>query len=102
MTARRDLEDSALSKAECAVPAKAIDAVSDVLKQRGGDYMVGKYPQAMGLMYVSHPGFDAEGNQALVIVGFDCGYLAGGGDYVLLEKKGETWSVTEVSNAWVS
>jgi hypothetical protein len=50
----------------------------------------------------SHVGFNADRTQAIVYATFFCGDTCGDGNYVLLERGGAGWRITDIENAWNS
>jgi hypothetical protein len=61
-----------------------------------------RYPTANGMITLSRVGFNEDRSQALIFVGYGCGWLCGGGDYVLLKKKDGAWKIEAKSMTWVS
>jgi hypothetical protein len=61
-----------------------------------------KYPEAGGLITFSRVGFDAQGDQALALMGFRCGDLCGAGGLYLLVKEEGSWKVQETLMIWES
>lgn len=60
------------------------------------------YPKSHGYWDFSPVGFNTAGDQALVYVGHHCGGLCGNGSYIVLQKKGDQWSVESWTMAWIS
>jgi hypothetical protein len=50
----------------------------------------------------SHIGFNPGRTQALVYVSYVCGGTCGDGHYVLLDKSGGRWRITDSAMAWIS
>lgn len=62
-----------------------------------------KYPNAVGLTFVSAIGFNTSHDQALVYLGNQCGISCGSGYFVLLKKnKHGKWEVWNIANIWAS
>jgi hypothetical protein len=60
------------------------------------------HPDAPGITTLSHPGFNASFDQALVYVGTLSGWLAGVGYYFLLIKTNGTWTIDQQVMTWIS
>jgi hypothetical protein len=61
-----------------------------------------KYPGADAIITLSRAGFNADKSQALIFVGYGCGWLCGEGNYLLLVKKDGEWRVEKKSMVWIS
>ena len=61
-----------------------------------------KYPGSTGILFFSKAGFSSKMTQAFIYAGRQCGGLCGLGKYILLEKKGSTWSIENEMELWVS
>jgi hypothetical protein len=61
-----------------------------------------KYPESTGIYGFSRVGFNAANDQALVNLNWRGGCLAGLGQYVLLAKSGDTWTVVQQVETWIS
>lgn len=61
-----------------------------------------QYPDTRGWVNVSRVGFNAAGDQALVLMGFRCSGLCGGGGLYLLAKVDGIWHVQEPLVGWMS
>ena len=61
-----------------------------------------RYPEAGGLVNVSRVGFGANGERALVLMGFRCGDLCGSGGLYLLVKEDGSWKVQQALMEWIS
>jgi len=61
-----------------------------------------KYPGASGFILFSRVGFNADGDQALVDMGYRCGDLCSAGGLYLLVKEDGDWKVQEALMAWQS
>jgi hypothetical protein len=61
-----------------------------------------KYPGASGFVTFSRVGFSADGDEALVDMGYRCGDLCGAGGLYLLVKEDGNWKVQEELMAWQS
>lgn len=61
-----------------------------------------KYPGSSGLITFSNVGFNGDGTQALLYVGYSCGGLCGSGHYVLLAKNNGAWKIEKSVMTWIS
>jgi len=61
-----------------------------------------RYPEASGMVTFSRVGFNADGDEALTLVGYRCGDLCGAGGLYLLVKEDGSWKVQEELMAWQS
>ena len=61
-----------------------------------------KYPKSTGIYGFSRVGFNAANDQALVYLDWYGGYLAGLGQCVILAKSGDTWTVVQQVETWIS
>lgn len=61
-----------------------------------------KYPGASGFITFSRVGFNADGDEALALMGYRCGDLCGAGGLYLLVKEDGNWKVQEELMAWQS
>jgi hypothetical protein len=61
-----------------------------------------RYPEASGLVTFSRVGFNADGDEALALVGYRCGDLCGAGGLYLLVKEDGNWKVQEELMVWQS
>jgi hypothetical protein len=61
-----------------------------------------KYPGAGSIITLSRVGFSQDKSQALIFVGYQCDWLCGQGNYILLTKKGGDWKVEKKSMTWIS
>jgi hypothetical protein len=61
-----------------------------------------KYPKSSGYVGFSRVGFSKAGDQAVVYVSHGCGGLCGSGNYVLLVKTNNAWTVKQKMMAWIS
>ena len=61
-----------------------------------------KYPNSTEILFFSKVGFNSKKTQAFIYAGRRCGGLCGSGKYILLEKKGSTWSVENEMELWTS
>jgi hypothetical protein len=61
-----------------------------------------KYPNSTGILFFSKVGFNSKKTQAFIYAGRQCGGLCGLGKYILLEKKGSTWSIENEMELWAS
>jgi hypothetical protein len=60
------------------------------------------FPGASGIISLSHAGFDASLDEAIVSMGFYCGGLCGSGWRYFLKKRNGKWQVSEKHMVWVS
>jgi hypothetical protein len=61
-----------------------------------------KYRTAGAIVTLSRVGFNADKSQALIFVGYQCDWLCGEGNYILLIKKEGEWKIEKKSMTWVS
>jgi hypothetical protein len=61
-----------------------------------------RYPEASGIVIFSRVGFDANGDEAVVLMGYRCGDLCGMGGLYLLGKEDGSWTIQETLMAWIS
>jgi hypothetical protein len=61
-----------------------------------------RYPEASGVVIFSRVGFGANGDEALVEMGYRCGDLCGAGGLYLLTKEGGSWKIQESLIEWMS
>lgn len=61
-----------------------------------------RYPKTVGVVQVSQVGYNRAHTSAMVAVGAMAGFLAGHGEYLLLEKVNGSWQVTKNLMAWIS
>jgi hypothetical protein len=61
-----------------------------------------RYRGSSGLIYFSRVGFNSAHNQAFVYVAHGCGGLCGEGSYLVLEKRGSEWIITQSEGIWIS
>ncbi|MBU0496126.1 MAG: hypothetical protein KKA73_13700 [Chloroflexi bacterium] len=61
-----------------------------------------RYPGASGFILFSRVGFNADGDEALVDMGYRCGDLCGAGGLYLLVKEDGNWKVREALMVWQS
>lgn len=69
---------------------------------RGADGFPRDPPLMLPVHSFSHIGFNPGRTQALVYVSYVCGGMCGDGHYVLLEKSGGRWRITDSVMAWIS
>jgi hypothetical protein len=60
------------------------------------------YPEARGIVFFSRVGFGANGDDALVTMGFRCGDLCGAGGLYVLAKEDGSWQVQDALMIWES
>jgi len=80
------------------------EVFDEILGRRGSRWtdFEAKYPGASGFILFSRVGFNAEGDEALVDMGYRCGDLCGAGGLYLLVKEDGTWKVQETLMVWQS
>jgi hypothetical protein len=61
-----------------------------------------QFPNSHGVSTISQIGFNHDRTQALVYIGNVCGGLCGSGQYFLLSKTGDAWTVLHSAVSWVS
>jgi hypothetical protein len=61
-----------------------------------------QFPDAPGIVSLSRVGFNQRLDQALVYIGIQRNWLAGGGYYVLLNKENGTWVIDQQVMIWIS
>jgi hypothetical protein len=61
-----------------------------------------RFPGADKVIFFSRAGFDAGGLQALVLMGYRCEGLCGGGGIYLLMKEGGTWQIRQALMEWMA
>ncbi len=61
-----------------------------------------EYPESGGVVHLSRVGFGADGDKALVLMGFRCGDLCGAGGLYLLVKEEDGWKVQQELMVWMS
>jgi len=66
------------------------------------DFFYKAFPGASGLIYVSLPAVDAEGDAAIVYLTISCDVLCASGHLLKLEKRSRGWIVVESTTAWIS
>ena len=72
------------------------------LNTSGWDVFYTRYPNSPGMTTVSAVGFNAGFTQALVYIGTISHWLAGSGQYLLLEQVDLTWQIIEQVMVWIS
>ena len=80
------------------------EVFDEILLKRGSRWtdFEAKYPGASGFVTFSRVGFNADGDEALVDMGYRCGDLCGAGGLYLLVKEEGSWKVQEELMAWQS
>lgn len=58
--------------------------------------------QTTSLLTLSRVGFNEEKNKALVVYGYQSGWLGGEGTFYLLTKKNNSWKIKKKVRAWIS
>jgi hypothetical protein len=61
-----------------------------------------KYPGAGEIITLSRVGFNPDKSQALIFVGYQCDWLCGEGNYILLTKRDGEWKIEKKSMTWIS
>lgn len=59
------------------------------------------YPNSRGFFSFSRVGLSADGRWAMLMVGRQSGWLAGGGGLLVMMRSGETWQVRAERSLWV-
>ncbi len=72
------------------------------INQSGWDVFYNRYPEAPGIMTLSRVGFNEQMDQALVYLGIQSYWLAGSGNFYLLNKVDGEWVIDEQVMTWVS
>jgi hypothetical protein len=80
---------------------KAYPMRPDVADKSFGDALLKKYGTRTIIRF-SRVGFNKSRNQALIHVEYLCGSLCAGGDYLVLSKKDEQWTIVKGLDTWVS
>jgi hypothetical protein len=80
------------------------EVFDQILGQKGARWtdFEAKYPGASGFILFSRVGFSADGDQALVDMGYRCGDLCGAGGLYFLVKEDGAWKVQETLMVWQS
>ena len=72
-------------------------------EDRGGwDRFYRKYPKSAGHIQLSRPGFNKDKTLALVYIGNQRNWLAGTGEYIVLEKIDGAWKIKNREMIWIS
>jgi len=61
-----------------------------------------KYPESNGYFSFSRPGFNQEGNEAIIEYGWFGGPLAAEGHLIILEKTDGSWKIVQHLLTWIS
>jgi hypothetical protein len=79
-------------------------AHDEIFRKRGPSWaeFESRYPESGGLVNFSRVGFSANGDKALVQMGFLCGDLCGAGGLYLLTKEEGIWKVQQSLVEWMS
>ena len=72
------------------------------INQSGWDVFYNRYPDAPGIITFSRVGFNKTMEQALVYLGIQSNWLAGFGNFYLLEKINGSWVIKEQVMSWIS
>lgn len=72
------------------------------INQSGWDVFYNRYPDAPGIMTFSKVGFNKSMDQALVYLGIQSNWLAGSGNFYLLQKVNGEWVIDEQVMSWIS
>jgi len=72
------------------------------INQSGWDVFYNRYPEAPGIMTLSRVGFNEQMDQALVYLGIQSDWLAGSGNFFLLNKIEGSWVIDQQVMTWVS
>ncbi len=83
---------------------KTIFSAGHGQKPDGWDRFYAKYPKSPGIVTISRVGFNRRGNMAMVYVGSQSHWLAGGGHIRILRKQGDKWVEVQamIGPHWVS
>jgi hypothetical protein len=72
------------------------------INQSGWDVFYNRYPEAPGIITLSRVGFNEQNDQALVYLGIQSYWLAGSGNFYLLNKIDGEWVIDQQVMTWVS
>lgn len=72
------------------------------VNQSGWDVFYNRYPEAPGIITISRVGFNEQMDQALVYLGIQSHWLAGSGNFYLLNKIDGKWVVDQQVMTWIS
>jgi len=72
------------------------------INQSGWDVFYNRYPDAPGIITFSKVGFNKTMDQALVYVGIQSNWLAGVGNFYLLQLVNGKWVIEAQVNSWIS
>jgi hypothetical protein len=72
------------------------------INQSGWDVFYNRYPEAPGIITLSRVGFNEQMDQALVYLGIQSHWLAGSGNFFLLNKIDGVWVIDQQVMTWVS
>jgi hypothetical protein len=90
-------------RADFSLP-KGVDSVvvsrSDLQRYGSGDFQK-QFPNNLGYVAVSLPGFNFSKTEAILYIDHFCG-LCGGGGYILMRKSNGVWRVVDRHSSWVS
>jgi hypothetical protein len=80
------------------------EVFDEVLLKKGSRWtdFEAKYPGASGFVVFSRVGFNADGDEALVDMGYRCGDLCGAGGLYILVKEDGNWKLQEELMVWQS
>ncbi|MCU1272339.1 MAG: hypothetical protein JWN74_3633 [Acidobacteriaceae bacterium] len=90
-------------RAELHLP-RGVDSVvvsrSELKQSQSSDFQR-RFPNNLGYIAVSQPGFDFSKTEAILYIDHFCG-LCGGGGYILMRKGNGVWHVVDQHSTWVS
>jgi hypothetical protein len=72
------------------------------INQSGWDVFYNRHPEAPGIMTLSRVGFNDKMDQALVYLGIRSDWLAGSGNFYLLNKVDGNWVIDQQVMSWIS
>lgn len=86
------------------VPSSVLDSICGGIIASVQDWgpFYKRYPHSHGMVRFSRVAFNDAGDQAAVYWEWGFGFLAGGGEFLFLEKRGEKWHIVAESGAWIS
>jgi hypothetical protein len=84
------------------VDPEEIESFFEGVGPDGWEASFARYPKAQGYLIVTHVGFSADGEEALLFYGDHKGRRHGIGEFVILKCEGARWWVERKQTAWVS
>jgi hypothetical protein len=73
---------------------------SELQRSESSDFQK-RFPNNLGYIAVSQPGFNLNKTEAILYIDHFCG-LCGGGGYILMRKVNGVWRVVDQHSTWVS